>query len=121
MNPPVVMEPMWDSTETRTLVRRACFDCHSNETAWPGYTRVAPVSWLVQRDVEAGRDALNFSQWNRPQAEAARAADAVHHGQMPVRVYALMHAHARLTAAERAALVRGLRRTLGAARREDTD
>jgi len=54
INPPVVNEPMWDSLETRMLTRRACFDCHSNETIWPAYARVAPVSWLVQRDVQQG-------------------------------------------------------------------
>ncbi|MRR33844.1 hypothetical protein EG829_03970, partial [bacterium] len=50
-NPPVVREPNWDSPETRGLAKRVCFDCHSNETVWPWYTWVAPVSWLVYRDV----------------------------------------------------------------------
>ena len=43
-NPPVVAEPLWDSPQTRALAKRACFDCHSNETIWPWYTNVAPVS-----------------------------------------------------------------------------
>jgi hypothetical protein len=43
-NPPVVKEPAWDSPTTRALAKRACFDCHSNETVWPWYTNVAPVS-----------------------------------------------------------------------------
>ena len=45
-NPPVVQEPSWDSAETRALAKRACFDCHSNETVWPWYSNIAPVSWL---------------------------------------------------------------------------
>ena len=45
-NPPVAQEPSWDSTETRALAERACFDCHSNETVWPWYSNIAPVSWL---------------------------------------------------------------------------
>ena len=62
-NPPVLQEPNWDSPQTRDLASRACFDCHSNETTWPWYSNVAPVSWLVQRDVDEGREKLNFSEW----------------------------------------------------------
>jgi hypothetical protein len=53
-NPPVTKEPAWDSSRTRELAKRACFDCHSNETTWPWYSNVAPESWLIQRDVDAG-------------------------------------------------------------------
>ena len=66
-NPPVAAEPLWDSPQTRDLAVRACFDCHSNETEWPWYSNVAPISWLVQRDVEEGREELNFSEWDREQ------------------------------------------------------
>jgi hypothetical protein len=66
-NPPVQSEPPWDSPDTRALARQACFDCHSNETEWPAYANIAPVSWLVQRDVDEGRAVLNFSEWQRPQ------------------------------------------------------
>ncbi len=62
-NPPVVAEPAWDSPATRALAVQACFDCHSNETEWPWYSRVAPMSWLVEADVKKGRAALNFSEW----------------------------------------------------------
>ena len=51
-NPPVVAEPAWDSPETRAFAVTACFDCHSNQTVWPWYSNIAPVSWLVQRDVD---------------------------------------------------------------------
>jgi|KBSSwiStaDraftv2_1062776.scaffolds.fasta_scaffold2015676_1 Haem-binding domain len=61
-NPPVVAEPAWDSPQTRALAQRACFDCHSNETQWPLYSRIAPVSWLITSDVIRGRR-LNFSTW----------------------------------------------------------
>ena len=54
-NPAVVAEPKWDSPQTRELAKRACFDCHSNETVWPWYSYVAPVSWLLYRDVTEGR------------------------------------------------------------------
>ena len=56
-NPPPVQEPRWDSARTRALAEVACFTCHSNETRWPWYSHIAPASWLVQRDVEQGREA----------------------------------------------------------------
>jgi mono/diheme cytochrome c family protein len=115
-NPPVVSEPSWDNAETRALARHACFDCHSNETEWPLYARIAPVSWLVQRDVDEGRAHLNFSEWHRPQKEADEAAEAVREGEMPMPIYQLMHSHARLSDADRQRLAAGLARTLGTER-----
>jgi mono/diheme cytochrome c family protein len=63
-NPPEAGEPAWNSPATRELIHRACFDCHSNESVWPWYSNVAPVSWLVQRDVNEGRSHLNFTEWD---------------------------------------------------------
>ena len=113
-NPPTVLEPRWDSADTRELARRACFDCHSNQTTWPVYSRVAPASWLVYYDVVNGRAELNFSEWQRPQKEAREAPEVVHEGEMPPLPYRLMHGHARLSADERVRLAQGLTRTLGA-------
>ena len=87
--------------------------CHSNETKWPAYSRVAPVSWLIQHDVSEGRAILNFSEWQRPQEEATEAAEEIFEGEMPPGMYQLMHAHARLSAADRDRLARGLVLTLG--------
>ena len=111
--PPRTMEPLWDSATTRELARRACFDCHSNETAWPRYANVAPVSWLVQYDVDEGRAKLNFSEWARPQEEAGEAAEVMAEGEMPPSTYLLMHRTARLSASERQQLMHGLTRTIG--------
>jgi hypothetical protein len=116
-NPPVSAEPPWDSPATRALARDACFDCHSHQTQWPAYASVAPASWLVQYDVKEGREALNFSEWNRPQKEAAEAAEKVLEGEMPPPAYRLMHAHARLNADDRERLASGLRATLRIPRR----
>lgn len=110
-NPPVLAEPAWGSPATRELARRACFDCHSNEVRWPWYARVAPVSWLIQHDVDEGRAALNFSEWQRPQEEAGESAEALAEGEMPPSIYLLMHPEARLTQAERSALLAGLAAT----------
>lgn len=120
-NPPVTMEPAWNSLTTRDLAKRACFDCHSNATRWPGYARVAPVSWLILHDVQEGRAALNFSEWDRPQKEAKEAAEEVREGQMPGRVYRLMHAEARLSDSERDQLASGLDDTFRASTRQHVE
>jgi mono/diheme cytochrome c family protein len=111
-NPAVVAEPKWDSPQTRALVKRACFDCHSNETIWPWYSYVAPVSWLVYRDTMEGRSRLNFSEWNRPQLGAAEIANMVQEGEMPPFQYLPMHPSAQLTSAEKQQLVNGLMNSL---------
>lgn len=116
-NPPVRQEPAWDSARTRELVVRACYDCHSNETDWPWYSHLAPVSWLVQRDVDKGRAELNFSEWNRPQREAREAAETVQKGTMPPALYVWLRPQARLLDAERQELIRGLQATFGAGER----
>jgi hypothetical protein len=112
-NPPVVAEPAWDSPHTRALAAAACFDCHSNETAWPWYTSVAPFSWLTQNDVDSGRATLNFSQWNRPQ-EAGDVAEMISGGEMPPWYYRLIHSGARLSDQERQQLIAGLQATFRA-------
>lgn len=112
-NPPVRQEPAWDSPQTAALARRACFDCHSNQTQWPWYSNLAPVSWLVQRDVDEGRRKLNFSEWDRPQKNAEEAAEQVQKGEMPPWFYLPLHAPARLSQAEKQALMDGLQTTLG--------
>jgi hypothetical protein len=112
-NPPVTAEPAWDSPRTRELAARACFDCHSNETEWPWYSHIAPVSWLVQHDVDEGREHMNLSEFDRPQDDADEAAEMVAEGEMPPWFYLPLHAHARLSDAEQRELQRGLAATLG--------
>ena len=114
-NPPVTGEPAWDSPQTRELVARACYDCHSNETVWPWYSNLAPVSWLVQRDVMEARHKLNFSEWDQPQREAKKLPKIVSRGEMPPWLYTIPHTNARLTDTEREQLVQGLQATLGSA------
>jgi len=112
-NPPVTGEPQWNSPETRDLIHRACFDCHSNTTVWPWYSHVAPVSWLLQRDVNGGRRHLNFTEWNRPQKHAKDIAEQVKEGEMPPWFYLPMHPAARLAEAEKQALIEGAEKTFG--------
>ena len=114
-NPPVLSEPAWDSPETRVLAQTACFDCHSNETDWsPWYTKVAPASWLVQHDVDEGRQYLNFTEWDqkgKPQ-ELEELWEVVQGGAMPPRQYLPLHPEAKLTAEQISQLAAGLRATV---------
>jgi mono/diheme cytochrome c family protein len=112
-NPPVTQEPKWDSLQTKELFRRACFDCHSNRTVWPWYSNVAPVSWLTQRDVNDGREHVNFSEWDLPQRNAQDVAEEVKRGDMPLWFYLPMHPAARLTEAEKQELIAGAGKSLG--------
>jgi hypothetical protein len=88
-----------------TILRRSCYDCHSNETQWPLYARVSPVSWLVARDVRQGRADLNFSEWTTdPDMEPTPAqrlggiCSDLRKGIMPLRSYRVMHPNSRLSA-----------------------
>lgn len=118
-NPPVRSEPAWDSPQTRALAVRACYACHSNETVWPWYGQIAPVSWLIQRDVDLGRRALNFSEGGRGHEGGSEAGESLADGEMPPSLYLLMYPEARLSSAEKRALSDGLRATLGGEIDED--
>jgi hypothetical protein len=108
-NPPVKREPLWDSPPTRALAQTGCFDCHSNETVWPWYSHVAPVSWLVQHDVDEGRQKLNFSDWgaDRKGEELDELLEVIRKGEMPLKVYLVTHPEARFTSLQREQLADG--------------
>ncbi len=113
-NPAVASEPKWDSSRTRDLAERACFDCHSNQTIWPWYSNVAPISWLVYRDVSEGRQRMNFSDWQNYNLKDTREiSSAITEGEMPPIQYLLMHKSARLSGVEKTQLVDGLTKTVG--------
>lgn len=93
---PSVPEPV------KAVLRRACMDCHTDRTQVPWYGRVAPVSWMLARDVEKGRRAMNLSRWGDVQpamrmALAAIACEDVRSGRMPPPAYVMMHREARPT------------------------
>ena len=113
-NPAVTGEPAWSSPRTRELTVNACFGCHSNETTWPWYSRVAPMSWAVASHVEEGRADLNFSEFDRTQ-EADEIIETIQDGSMPPSYYTRfgLHPEAKLTPAERAELIAGLQATPG--------
>jgi len=111
-NPPVVKEPNWSSPETRQITQKACFDCHSNETIWPWYSNIAPMSWLVQRDVDVARSRMNFSDWGRISVEVGEIIEIVSEGEMPPFQYLLMHPGARLSEQEKTRFIDGINATL---------
>lgn len=108
-NPPVETEVEWDSPHTRELFFRACADCHSNETKWPWYSRIAPVSWAVTKHVRNGRDELNIS--TSGDVDPDDVADEIRGGKMPPPYYTIAHPEARLTDQEKKELISGIRST----------
>jgi len=108
-NPPADIE-VDPPADVHALLRRACYDCHSHETRWPWYSRVAPVSWLVAHDVHEGRKDLDFSDWPAFDFDLqgdllADVAKQVKNGKMPPSLYTFMHVDARLTDEERARIL----------------
>ncbi|MCK5571546.1 MAG: heme-binding domain-containing protein, partial [Bacteroidetes bacterium] len=92
--------------EVRSLLRAACYDCHSNETAWPWYSNISPVSWLMARDVTEGRRQLNFSEWGTYESRSQigrleQIAKEVSDERMPLPIYLPLHPEAQLTGEER--------------------
>jgi mono/diheme cytochrome c family protein len=118
-NPPVTGTPQWDSPRTEELFNRACKDCHSNQTVWPWYSNVAPVSWLLNLDVNIGRSKFNVSEWGREgKNKGDEAAEETRNGKMPPWFYLPTHPEAKLTTAEKADLVKGLAATFGEEKEE---
>ncbi len=107
-NPPVTREIAWNSPETRALTQRACFDCHSNETVWPFYAYIAPMSLMLAGHVADGRDQLNFSEWDGRNEDYEDLMEVVTSGKMPLPNYLLLHPAARLSEDEKQALLEGL-------------
>ena len=110
-NPPVEASVNWDRPATEAMFRRACADCHSNETHWPWYSYFAPISWDVIEHVEEGRKEFNIS--SEDMGHADESAELVEDGDMPLEEYLRGHPEARLTESEKAEFVEGLKRTFG--------
>ncbi len=110
-NPPVVaamdiQQVANPPADVKAVLKAACYDCHSNETRYPWYSRVAPVSWWVANHVDEGREALNFSTFGAlspgDRSEILEeAGEKVTEGEMPLASYTWMHPEARLSAAQR--------------------
>lgn len=100
--------------ETLTLVQRACQNCHSQNTEWPWYSHVAPVSWLLARDVQQARSHMNLSQWQDYSTDdrlrlLSAIGSAVRNRAMPPQRYLLLHPEARLNVGEQQQIYRWTR------------
>jgi hypothetical protein len=100
-NPPVTMDMNADPAAA-AILRRACYDCHSNETTWPWYSYVAPVSWLVSDDVKEARSHLNFSEWDKYEEKRRRKikeeiVEEVGEKRMPLKIYLSLHPEAKIS------------------------
>jgi len=100
-NPPV-QQDVPAPPAVKAILKASCYDCHSNETVWPWYSRLAPVSWLLAADTSAGRDHLNFSIWNTYSQEQQEslleaAVKKARSGKMPPWYYTLKHSEGKVT------------------------
>lgn len=103
-NPPVIGEIQMPD-QVHAIIKRSCYDCHSNQTRWPWYSHVAPVSWLVIGDVNDGRAHMNFSEWDsydtQKQAKLRKEIpEEIEKGDMPPFRYLIIHTKAKLTQAD---------------------
>jgi Haem-binding domain len=105
--------------EVEATLRRSCFDCHSNQTQWPWYRHIAPISWEVARDIELGRRQVNFSEWGEYYPSTRRrkllwVRRALQQEDMPPRSYQLIHPTSRLSPETRAQLQHWIDAEVGA-------
>lgn len=96
--------------EIATLIKAACYDCHSHQAKYPWYSNVAPVSWMVAHHIEEGRQHLNFSTWaTYPEKKAdhklEECVEEIEEGNMPMKPYVIMHSEAKMTDAQKSALI----------------
>jgi hypothetical protein len=109
-NPPSSSAMAMPDDPVGTVLRAACMDCHSNETVWPWYSKVAPASFFVASHVNEGREHLNFSTWTTEDVESRdhmleEIVEVLEEGEMPLRSYTLLHGEARLDDGQRALLM----------------
>lgn len=108
------------NTEVASTLKIACYDCHSNQPAYPWYTNIAPVSWWIKHHIDEGSHHLNFSEWGtytvkRKNHKLEECIEMVEEGEMPMSSYTIMHGDAKLTDAQKLQLVeffKGLKNTL---------
>jgi len=86
----------------QSIFKRSCYDCHSNQTRWPWYSGVAPVSWFVISDVSRGRSKMNFSEWgkyskDKQSIKLDNICDEITDGEMPLKQYLYIHKEAVLS------------------------
>ena len=91
--------------EVKLILKKACYDCHSNQSVYPWYSYVAPASWLIAKDVREGREELNLSDWadqskRRKIKIMNEMAEEIEKEKMPLDIYVVVHRDAILTEEE---------------------
>jgi hypothetical protein len=126
--PPISDPIVFTNANAEAIARRSCYDCHSNENVWPWYGNIAPVSWVVANHVAEGRSVLNFSDIAGTIANGGEhgergeghstgeiiehSAETINQGEMPPAYYLLTHPDAKLSAADKATLITGIKEAL---------
>jgi hypothetical protein len=110
-NPPATKQVGMATAAQKQVFAEACRDCHSNDTDWLWYTKVAPISWLVMDDVKGGRARMNLSEWDRPQPDLDDVVRVIDQGSMPPIQYKVSpyHWNAILSSEEKKELSAGFR------------
>jgi hypothetical protein len=124
-NPPITQD-IAAPPQVESILRRGCYDCHSNETRWPWYAHLAPVSWLVTRDVNRGRNRINFSHWDKysddPETVIRKLQNIdkfTRNGTMPLWYYLPRHSDARLSDADREVITKWVSEAIAAETRRE--
>jgi hypothetical protein len=108
--PPAKLKPLFAGAQidesTLALFQRSCQNCHSDNTQWPGYSRIPPASWMIAKDVNDARSHVNFSHWESYSPEQqedllTRIGAAARTGRMPLPRYTLLHRDAVLSPQDR--------------------
>ncbi|MDP2088787.1 MAG: heme-binding domain-containing protein [Flavobacteriaceae bacterium] len=92
--------------DIQNILKKSCYDCHSNNTDYPWYNKVQPISWILENHIKEGKAALNFNDFgtysNRKQKSKLRSIrNQIHDGEMPLYSYTLMHSNAKLSEKEK--------------------
>ena len=103
---PTIVEDIPAPPPIKSILKRACYDCHSHETVWPWYSKIAPVSWLLAWDVHEGREELNFSNWGqysekKQSKKFKEIVEEIDEGEMPPWFYLPLHPEASLSLEDR--------------------
>ena len=93
-------------TEIATMLQTSCYDCHSNNTNYPWYDKIAPVSFFVRHHIDEAKEELNFSEWNtfsdkRKKKKLKEIVEETEEGEMPLTAYTIMHGEAKLSSEQR--------------------
>ncbi|MGB0430986.1 MAG: heme-binding domain-containing protein [Bacteroidia bacterium] len=121
-NPETVIENQFSIVEDApedvlNIMKNACYDCHSNQTKYPWYSNVAPISWVVKDHIDEGREEMNFSEWGsysdgKRHHKLEECLEEVAEGEMPLKGYVVWHSEALLTPQDTAVLFSFWRKTM---------